>query len=117
MWQAGFSLAASPLAKIPRGFLLAPRGGSAAKKVPRAKESRQVHRLLAKIQDTPAREVARGHSSCILSFDLIDQHQSKRFHVTEIVLLLRLSSQTLFFGGRETTTGYTSAVRRLKQYL
>ena len=42
---------------------------------------------LAKIQDTPAREDARSHSSCILSFDLIGQHQNKRFHVTEIVLL------------------------------
>ena len=31
----------------------------------------------------PAREVARSHSSCILSFDLIGQHQNKRFHVTE----------------------------------
>ena len=94
MWQGGFSLAASPLAKIPRGFLLASRGGSVAKKVARAKESRQQRRLLAKIQDTPAHEVARSHSSCILSFYLIGQHQSKRFHVKEIVLLLGLSSQT-----------------------
>ena len=43
---------------------------------------------LAKIQDTPALEVARSHSSCILSFDLIGLHQNKRFHVTEIVLPL-----------------------------
>ena len=43
---------------------------------------------LAKIQDTPAREVARSHSSCILSFDLIGQHQNKRLYVTEIVLPL-----------------------------
>ena len=38
---------------------------------------------LAEIQDTSAREVARNHSSCILSFDLIGQHQNKRFYVTE----------------------------------
>ena len=43
---------------------------------------------LAKIQDTPAGEVASSHSSCILSFELIGQHQNKRFHVTEIVLPL-----------------------------
>ena len=43
---------------------------------------------LAKIQDTPEREVARSHSSCILSFDLIGQHQNKRFYVTQIVLPL-----------------------------
>ena len=35
-----------------------------------------------------AREVARSHSSCILSFDLIGLHQNKRFYVTEIVLPL-----------------------------
>ena len=35
--------------------------------------------------DTPAREVVRSHSSCILSYDLIGQHQNKRFYVTEIV--------------------------------
>ena len=29
---------------------------------------------LAEIQDTSAREVAKGHSSCILSFDPIGQH-------------------------------------------
>ena len=40
---------------------------------------------LAKIQDTLAREVARSHSSCILSFDLIGEHQNKRFYVTEII--------------------------------
>ena len=34
------------------------------------------------------REVARSHSSRILSFDLIGQHQNKRFYVTEIVLPL-----------------------------
>ena len=43
---------------------------------------------LAEIQDTPAREVARSHSSWNLSFDLIGQHQNKRFCVTEIVLPL-----------------------------
>ena len=31
-------------------------------------------------------EVARSHSSCILSFDLIGQIQNKRFYVMEIVL-------------------------------
>ena len=43
---------------------------------------------LAKIQDTPAREVAMSHSKCILSFDLIGEHQSKMFYVREIVLSL-----------------------------
>ena len=43
---------------------------------------------LAKIQDTPARNAARSHSSCIISFDLIGQGQNKRFYVTEIVLPL-----------------------------
>ena len=33
----------------------------------------------------------RSHSSCILSFDLIGQHQNKRFYVTEIVWLLGFS--------------------------
>ena len=41
---------------------------------------------LTKIQDTSARDVARSHSSYILSFDLTGQHQNKRFYVTEIVL-------------------------------
>ena len=44
--------------------------------------------ILSKIQDTSAREVARSHSSCILSFDLIGLHQNKRFYVTEIILPL-----------------------------
>ena len=48
---------------------------------------------------------ARSHSSCILSFNLIGQHQNKRFYVT--------GSQTLFFRGREATTGNASAVRML----
>ena len=43
---------------------------------------------LAEIQDASARKVARSHSSRILSFDVIGQHQNKRFHVTEIVLQL-----------------------------
>ena len=43
---------------------------------------------LAEIQDASAREVERSHSSRILSFGLIGQHQNKRFHVTEIVLPL-----------------------------
>ena len=38
---------------------------------------------LAEVQDTTAREVERSHSSYILSFDLIGQHQNKRFYVTE----------------------------------
>ena len=46
---------------------------------------------LAEIQDTSAREVAKGHSSCILSFDPIGQHQNKRFYVTKIVLPLGLA--------------------------
>ena len=66
---------------------------------------------LAKIQDTSAREVARSHSSCILSFDLIGQHQNKRFYVMEIVLPLGFADA--IFGGREATTGNASAVRRL----
>ena len=41
---------------------------------------------LTKIQDTPASEVARIHSSCILSFDLIGWHQNERLNVTEIIL-------------------------------
>ena len=43
---------------------------------------------LAEIQETSAREVARSHLSCILSFDLTGQHQHKMFYVTEIVLPL-----------------------------
>ena len=41
-----------------------------------------------KVQDISMREVARSHSNCILSFDLIGQHRNKRFYVTEIVLQL-----------------------------
>ena len=36
----------------------------------------------------PAREVAMSHSSCTLSFDLIGEHQNKRFYFTEIILSL-----------------------------
>ena len=36
----------------------------------------------------PPREVAMNHSSCILTFDLIGEHQNKSFYVTEIVLSL-----------------------------
>ena len=43
---------------------------------------------LAKVQDTPARDVARSHSSCTLSFDLIGQGRNKSFHVADIVLPL-----------------------------
>ena len=35
-----------------------------------------------------ARLVAMSHSSCILSFDLIGQHQNKRLFIMEIVLPL-----------------------------
>ena len=63
------------------------------------------------IQDTSAREVARSHSSCILSFDLIGLHQNKRF--TSRKSFCRSGSQTLFFGEREATTGNASALRRL----
>ena len=68
---------------------------------------------LAKIQDTQGHEVATSHSSCILSLDLIGQHQSKKFYVTDIVLLLRFIDIINFFGGREATTGNTSVVRRV----
>ena len=66
---------------------------------------------LSELQDTSAREVARSHSSCILSFDLIGQHQNKRFYVTEIVLPLGFADA--IFRREEATTGNTSAVRRL----
>ena len=46
---------------------------------------------LAKIQDIPARNAARSHSSCIISFDLIGQGQNRRFYVKEIVLPLRFA--------------------------
>ena len=48
-------------------------------------------------------------------FDLIGHHQNKRSYVTES--FCRSGSQMLFFvffGGREATTGNTSAVRRLR---
>ena len=63
---------------------------------------------LAKIQDTRGLE---GHASCILSFGLIGQHQNKRF--TSWKSFCCSGSQTLFFGGREATTGNASALRRL----
>ena len=44
---------------------------------------------LAKIQDTQGHEVGTSHLSCILSFGLIGQHQSKTFYVMDIVLPLR----------------------------
>ena len=43
---------------------------------------------IAKVQDTPARDVARSHSSCILSFDLTGQRRNKSFYVADIVLPL-----------------------------
>ena len=57
------------------------------------------------------REVARGHSSRIVSFDLIGQHHNKKF--TSRKSFCCSGSQTLLFGGREATTGNTSAFRRL----
>ena len=42
----------------------------------------------------PALEVARSHSSCILSFDLTGHHQNKRFYVTEIVWRLGFADVT-----------------------
>ena len=60
---------------------------------------------LAKIQDTPARKVARNHSSFVLCFNLISQHKNKRFYVTEIVLPLGFADVT--FGWREGTTRNT----------
>ena len=39
-------------------------------------------------------EVARIHSSCILSFDLIGQHQKKRLYVTEIILPVGFANVT-----------------------
>ena len=62
----------------------------------------------AKIQDTPAREVARSRSSCILSFDLIGQHHNKRFHLTEIVLLLG-SADVIFRRERSDDQKYVCA--------
>ena len=53
-----------------------------------------------------------SHSSCILTFDLIGEHQNKSFYVTEIVSSLVFAD--VFFGGREATTRDASAVRRLR---
>ena len=69
-------------------------------------------------QQNPRQAFARGregHSSCILSFDLIGQHQNKKF--TSWKSFCCSGSQTLFFGGREATTENTSAVRRLSGIL
>ena len=64
-------------------------------------------------QDTPTREVARSHSSCILSFELIGQHQNKRLYVTEIVLPLGFAYVN--FRRERRTTGNTSDVQRLNR--
>ena len=45
-----------------------------------------------------AREVRRRHPSCILSFDLIGQHQNKRFYVMEIVLPLGFADAIFWEG-------------------
>ena len=69
---------------------------------------------LVAIQDTPAREVARSHSSCILSFDLKGQDQNKRFCVTEIVLpfgfadVIRELKRETFSGRRQIQPDVTS---------
>ena len=67
---------------------------------------------LAKIQDTPARNAARSHSSCIISFDLIGQGQNRRFYVKEIVLPLRFAD--IIFRREKGRTGNMSAVHRLR---
>ena len=68
---------------------------------------------LAKIQDTPAREVARSHSICILSFDLIGEHQNKRFYVTEIVLSFMFADGFSRRVKLETRAEKTGCSRRL----
>ena len=42
-----------------------------------------------------------------ISFDLIGQHQNKRFYITEIVWLLRFAD-VILLGCREVMTGNTS---------
>ena len=51
-------------------------------------------------RQNPRHASARGHSSCILSFDLIGQYQNKRFHVTEIVLPLEFAD--VIFGRKRS---------------
>ena len=68
---------------------------------------------LAKIQDTPAREVARSHSSCILSFDLIGEHQNKRFYVTEIIFSFMFADGFSRRVKLETRAEKTGCSRRL----
>ena len=46
-----------------------------------------------------------------MTFDLIGEHQKTK-GFTSGKSFCRLCSQTLFFGGKKTTTGNTSAVRR-----
>ena len=57
------------------------------------------------------RDFARVIDRIFLSLNLIGWGQKKRNDVTEIVLQLEISDT--IFGGREATTGNTSAVRRL----
>ena len=66
---------------------------------------------LTKIQDTPASEVARIHSSCILSFDLIGRYQNKTLNVMEIILSLGFADVT-FLVERSDDRKYV-CVRRL----
>ena len=61
---------------------------------------------LTLILDTPARKVARLHSSGILAFDLTGQHQDKRFYVGGIIWPLGFAD-VIFRVERETTTENT----------
>ena len=67
---------------------------------------------LAKIQDTPACEVAMSHSRCNLSFDLIGEHQNKRLcHGNRFVAHVR---KRLFSEGEKRRPEIRSAVRGLR---
>ena len=61
---------------------------------------------LTLIIDTPARKVARLHSSGILAFGLTGQHQDKRFYVGGIIWPLGFAD-VIFRVERETTTENT----------
>ena len=68
---------------------------------------------LAKIEETPAREVAMSHSRFNLSFDMIGEHQNKRLYVTEIVLSL-MFADIFFRRERSDDPEIGSAVRGLR---
>ena len=55
------------------------------------------------LQSVFSSEVAKIHSSCILSFDLIGRHQNKRLNVTEIILPLGFADVTFLVGPKATT--------------